>query len=225
MQRGDFCNAELVLHYFHTRSDLLQTVIVPLRTFDNLHDARTTELSYIHSWQPQLNAPWVLKLNPTSTTRFTQPLTVKSTHGSPGKRLYENTVLEPFDNWLLLMNIANGSMQAFQTEKRLRSAEFHNHQIHALFRLCNPLDDPLQTAVRSVLRRILTFRQCAIPQSLKPLVLPLLAHDSFQKSVEQWISGIIIVHIRSALQANLFHFEMLFTTMLLWLSHGLEIPQ
>ena len=58
--------------------------------------------------------------------------------------------------------------------------------------MCNLLDDPPQTAVRSVLRRILTFRQCAIPRGPKPLVLPLLAHDSFQVAVERWISDIII---------------------------------
>ena len=86
--------------------------------------------------------------------------------------MYEDTLLEPYDNWLLLMNIANGGMKAFQAEKGLRSAEFHNHQVYALYRLYNLLDDPPQTAVRSVLRRILTFRQCAIPRGPEPLVLP-----------------------------------------------------
>ena len=90
------------------------------------------------------------------------------------------------------MNIANGGMKAFQAEKRLRSAEFHNHQVYALYRLCNLLDDLPQTAVRSVLRRILTIRQCAIPRGPKPLVLPLLAHEPFQSAVEQWMSEIII---------------------------------
>ena len=118
LQRGDFCNAELMLRFFHTRSDLLASVTVPLQTFDNLHDARAAEYSYIHSLKPQLNAPWIINLNATSTTRFTQLYTVKSTYGSPGKklwlkvrrklralgllRLYENTVLEPVDNWVLL---------------------------------------------------------------------------------------------------------------------------
>ena len=39
----------------------------------------------IHFWKPQLNAPWIVRLNPTSTTRFAQPFTVKSCYGSPGK--------------------------------------------------------------------------------------------------------------------------------------------
>ena len=83
------------------------------------------------------------------------------------------------DNWLLLINLANGGMKAFQTEKRLRSAEFHHQQAYALYRLCNLLDDPPQTAVRSIIRRILQFRQCAIPRSPRPLVLPLLARQPF----------------------------------------------
>ena len=33
--------------------------------------------------------------------------------------LYQNTILEPIDNWLLLINLANGGMKAFQTEKVL----------------------------------------------------------------------------------------------------------
>ena len=149
LQRGDFCNAELMLHYFHSHGDLFDAIIIPLYSFTNLPQARATEYSFIHSWKPQLNAPWVVKLNPTSTTRFTQPFTVRSSYASPGKRLwmkvrrrlhtlgllhlYQNTILEPIDNWLLLINLANGGMKAFQTEKRLRSAEFHHQQVYALY--------------------------------------------------------------------------------------------
>ena len=118
-----------MLHYFHTHGDLFQAVLIPVHCYDTLHQARASEYSLIHSWKPQLNAPWIVRLNPTSTTRFTQPFTVKSCYGSPGKRLwlkvrrklrtlgllklYDNTLLEPYDNWLLLMNIANGGMKAF----------------------------------------------------------------------------------------------------------------
>ena len=164
---------------------LFGAIIIPLHCFTDLQQARATEYSLIHSWKPQLN--------PTSTTRFAQPFIVRSSYGSPGKRrwmkvrrrlqtlgllhLYQNTILEPIDNWLLLINLANGGMKAYQTEKRLRSAEFHHHQVYALYRLCNLLDDPPQTAVRAILRRILQLRQCAIPRSPRALVLPLLAHQ------------------------------------------------
>ena len=140
LQRGDFCNAELMLHYFHSHGDLFDAIIIPLYSFTNLPQARATEYSFIHSWKPQLNAPWVVKLNPTSTTRFTQPFTVRSSYASPGKRLwmkvrrrlhtlgllhlYQNTILEPIDNWLLLINLANGGMKAFQTEKGLGVQSF-----------------------------------------------------------------------------------------------------
>ena len=64
-QRGEFCNAELMLHYFRSRGDLFDAVIIPLHCFTDLQQARATEYSFIHSWKPQLNAPWVVKLNPT----------------------------------------------------------------------------------------------------------------------------------------------------------------
>ena len=104
------------------------------------NDARAAEDSFVHYWKPQLNAPWTFRLNPASTTRFAQTFTVKSSYGSPGKRLwlkvrrklrtlgllrlYENTLLEPYDNWLLLMNPANKAWKAFQSEKRLRVPNF-----------------------------------------------------------------------------------------------------
>ncbi len=207
LQRGEFCNAELVLHYFRSRGDLFDAIIIPLHCFPDLQQARATEYSFIHSWKRQLNAPWVVKLNPTSTTRFAQPFIVQSSYGSPGKRLwmkvrrrlhtlgllhlYQNTILEPVDNWLLLINLANGGMKAFQTEKRLRSAEFHHHQVYALYRLCNLLDDPPPTAVRAIIRRILQFRRCTIPRSPRRLVLPLLAHQPYQRAVERWVADII----------------------------------
>ena len=207
LQRGEFCNAELMLHYFRSRGDLFDAIIIPLHCFTDLQQARATEYSFIHSWKPQLNAPWVVKLNPTSTTRFAQPFTVRSSYGSPAKRLwmkvrrrlhtlgllhlYQNTILGPIDNWLLLINLANGGMKAFQTDKRLRSAEFHHHQVYALYRLCSLLDGPPQTAVRAILRRILQFRQCTIPRSPRPLVLPLLAHQPYQRAVECWVADII----------------------------------
>ena len=36
LQRGDFCNAELMLHYFHSHADLFDAIIIPLYSFTNL---------------------------------------------------------------------------------------------------------------------------------------------------------------------------------------------
>ena len=51
-QRGDFCNAELMLQYFHIRGDLLHAVLIPVHCFESLHQARASEYSFIHSWKP-----------------------------------------------------------------------------------------------------------------------------------------------------------------------------
>ena len=38
--------------------------------------------------------------------------------------LYQNTILEPIDNWLLLINLANGGMKAFKQRKGLGVQSF-----------------------------------------------------------------------------------------------------
>ena len=78
LHQGDSCNAELMLHYFPTHGDLFDAVILPVHVYDTSHETRAAEYSFIHSWKPQLNAPWIDRLNPSSTTRFAQPFTVKS---------------------------------------------------------------------------------------------------------------------------------------------------
>ena len=52
LQRGDFCNAELMLHYFPARGDLFHAVLIPVHCFESLHQARASEYSFIHSWKP-----------------------------------------------------------------------------------------------------------------------------------------------------------------------------
>ena len=144
-----------MLHCVHTRSDLSAAIIIPLQPFDHLHDARATEYGvFLHSF---LEATVECTLDHQAQSYINDPfhsaicsevnlwksgerlwLKVRQKLGTLGLlRLYENTLLEPFDNWLLLMNSANGGMRAFQTEKRPRSAEFRHHQIYALVRLCN----------------------------------------------------------------------------------------
>ena len=46
LQRGEFCNAELMLHYFRTRGDLFDAIIIPLYCFIDLQRARATEYSF-----------------------------------------------------------------------------------------------------------------------------------------------------------------------------------
>ena len=48
LQRGEFCNAELMLHYFRSRGDLFDAIIIPLHRFTDLQQARATEYFFIH---------------------------------------------------------------------------------------------------------------------------------------------------------------------------------
>ena len=47
LQRGEFCNAELMLHYFRSRGDLFDAIMIPLHCFADLEQARATEYSFI----------------------------------------------------------------------------------------------------------------------------------------------------------------------------------
>ena len=69
LQEGQFTNTEVMVHYFHTRSDFFLALILPLQTFDSKAAVRTAECLLIHQWKPQLNMPWIARLNPTSATR------------------------------------------------------------------------------------------------------------------------------------------------------------
>ena len=184
LQQGDSCNAELMLHYFRTHGDLFDAIILTSMIPHMKPELRSIRSSILGSHSlthrglfdstpvppPDLHNRLLLSLVMAVLANDFGKSTTKASHLRTAP-IIENTVLGPYDNWLLLMNIANRGMKAFQTEKRLRSAEFHNHQVYARYRMCNLLDDPPQTFVRSVLRRILTCRQCAIPRGPKPLVL------------------------------------------------------
>ena len=109
-------------------------------------------------------------------------------------RLYPAAPLDINDNWSILMSIAHGGMQSFQAEKRLRSAQFQDLHVYALLRSTMLLDDPPRTRVRSVLKRILQFRDKPFPKPGKPVVLPLLGSDRFKQKVQQWMNQQIQDH-------------------------------
>ena len=203
LKEGQFTNTELMVHYFHVHGDLFDAVMIPLSFHKSVEEARTQECNCIHLWKPQLNAPWVAKLNPTSATRATS-MTLNSTiYATPGKRLwmkvrrrlqtlgilslYPVAPTNPFDNWSILVQLARGDRQTFEAEKTLRSAQFHSQHVFALLRMTMLLDDPPRTRVRSILKRVLSFRDCPPPPSTKPLVLPMLGHRDFKERLQRWI--------------------------------------
>ena len=203
LQEGQFTNTELMVHYFHVHSDLFDAIMIPLTSHKSAEETRAQECTFIHLWKPQLNAPWIVKLNPTSSTRTTS-LTLNATiYATPGKRLwmkvrrrmytmgilnlYPVAPVNPFDNWNILVQLARGGMQTFEAEKTLRSALFHSQHIYALLRMTLLLDDPPRTRVRAILKRVLKFRDCPEPPYTKPLILPMLGHKRFKKDLQRWM--------------------------------------
>ena len=137
------------MHYFHVHSDLFDAIMIPLASHQSVEETRAQECTFIHLWKPQLNAPWIVKLNPTSATRTTS-LTLNATiYATPGKRLwmkvrrrmytmgilnlYPVAPVNPYDNWNILVQLARGGMQTFEAEKTLRSAQFHSQHIYASY--------------------------------------------------------------------------------------------
>ena len=158
LKEGQFTNTELMVHYFHVHSDLFDAIMIPLTSHKSAEETRAQECAFIYVWKPQLNAPWIVKLNPTSATRTTS-LTLNATiYATPGKRLwmkvrrrmytmgilnlYPVAPVNPYDNWNILVQLARGGMQTFEAEKTLRSAQFHSQHIYALLRVTMLLDDP-----------------------------------------------------------------------------------
>ena len=143
LQEGQFTNTELMVHYFHVHSDLFDAIMIPLTSHNSAEETRAQECTFIRLWKPQLNAPWIVKLNPTSATRTTSLTLNAIIYATPGKRLwmkvrrrmytmgilnlYPVAPVNPYDNWNILVQLARGGMQTFEAEKTLRSALFQHN--------------------------------------------------------------------------------------------------
>ena len=203
LQEGQFTNTEVMVHYFHTRSDFFLSIILPLQAFDHKEAVRTAECLLIHQWQPQLNMPWIARLNPTSATRRSVHKLGTTTYAAPGRRLwlrvrrrlrtlgifrlYRTQCLSPQEGWTLLVALSQDGLRSYHAARILRSAQVNSLHCFALYRMANLLDDPPRTAVRAKLRRCLRFRNLPIPGLAKPLCIPFLAHNAFKRNVRSWI--------------------------------------
>ena len=173
---------------------------------DLLH-VRATECQCIQLWRPLYNHPWILRLQPTSTTRKPPKLQLTTAFSSTGSRLWQKVrrrlktlcVLQYFSRsstspefgWECLMTLAQGGQASFDMARRLRSSEFSQLHFFAMYRMANYLDDPPRTLVRSLVRQALEFRGAALPRSPRPLVLPLLAHPEFTRNVRKHLQALI----------------------------------
>ena len=193
LQQGRFTNTELMVHYFHIHANFYDSLILPFEKYYNKTAVRVAECALIQLWKPQLNMPWIAKLNPTSATRTSVPKLGNTTYQTPGRRLwlrvrrrlrtlgilrlYSSTCLSPLEGWSILVAISQGGLRVFDAERLLRSAQVSDLQCYALFRMSGFLDDPPRSAVKCTLKRCLRFRNLPIPRSAQPLCIPFLAFD------------------------------------------------
>ena len=83
---------ELALHYFHTRDSFYQFCILPVQFLDGDVDTRSFETRCFQLWKPMLNHPWILQLNPMSTTRKATPFQIQQTFTAKGSRLWKKVL-------------------------------------------------------------------------------------------------------------------------------------
>ena len=207
LERGIHVNAEVVLHYFHTRGVLHEVLLIPISIASGTIPVRARECELIQVWQPRYNHPWIYKLHPTSTHRTTRVSCFTSQFTYKSRRLWQKVrrrlstlkILQCYahsntnvtSSWKFLMDLAAGGELSFRTSSILRSSQFSALHIYALLRMSNHLDDPPRSLVRSLLKKNLQFRQAALPKAPRPLVLPLLAHASFQSAARRFVSDLI----------------------------------
>ena len=207
LQKNQAVNCELALHYFHTRSNFSQFCIIPVQFLDGDVDTRSFETRCIQLWKPRLNHPWIIQLNPTSVTRKSTPFQIQQTFTIKGSRLWkkvrrrlkslgalqylEFTLPMLQEAWTILMTLAADAERSFQMASRLRSNEFHQIHVYALYRLALHCDDPPRSKIRSILKKVMDFRKYPRPGTARPLCLPMLAHSTFSRSLQTFVSELI----------------------------------
>ena len=133
LQQGQFTNTELMVHYFHVHADIYDSLILPFEKYQSKTAVRVAECALIQLWKPQLNMPWIVKLNPTSATRTSVPKLGNTTYQTPGRRLwlrvrrrlrtlgilqlYSSTCLSPIEGWSILVAFSQGGLRAFDAER------------------------------------------------------------------------------------------------------------
>ena len=60
-----------------------------------------------------------------------------------------------------------------------------------LYRMANHMEQPWRTKARARLRRVLKFRNASVSKFNMPRKVPLLAHDSFKKHLQNFVNDII----------------------------------
>ena len=206
------------------RNDLHHFCIIPVQFSDGDVDTKSFETRCIQLWKPMLNHPWIVQLNPTSITRKATPFQIQQTFTVRGSRLWKKArrrlkslgVLQHYAFTLpvlqeartILMTLAADAERSFHMASRLRSNEYH--QVHNIFMLFTAFlfiaMIHLEVKIRSFFKKVLDFRKCPRPGAPRPLCIPMLAHSTFQKSAQTFIS-----HLTQSKQDSLtpFHLTLL----------------
>ena len=94
--------------------------------------------------------------------------------------------------WNTLFCLTSPGRLSFDTGRRLRTGEFHDWEIYALYRLANHLEQPKRGQARKLLASAMQFRNLTVPKGNKPVSIQFLAHDSFSKAVEKFLREHVI---------------------------------
>ena len=192
-------STELALQYWARRSDFEMFTILVLKSFDTYAKAWTFEHLLISHWQPPLNHPfitkilslkacgWLLKMQhhhkyfpsvPLGDRLFLRVRRRLRTLGSvPTIHSFQAQA------WNTLFCLTSPGRLSFDTGRRLRTGEFHDWEIYALYRLANHLEQPKRGQARKLLASAMQFRNLTVPKGNKPVSIQFLAHDSFSKAV------------------------------------------
>ena len=182
--------------------------ILVLKSFDTYAKAWTFEHLLISHWQPPLNHPFITKIMSLKACGWLLKMQHHHTYFPSvplGDRLFLRVrrrlrtlgsvpTIHSFQAqaWNTLFCLTSPGRLSFDTGRRLRTGEFHDWEIYALYRLANHLEQPKRGQARKLLASAMQFRNLTVPKGNKPVSIQFLAHDSFSKAVEKFLREHVI---------------------------------
>lgn len=78
--------------------------------------------------------------------------------------------------------------------KALRSGQFTDVEVYAIYRLANNLEEPSRSRTRSLIKKVLGFRNATVPCPNFPPGVPFQAHDDFKINIQKWLRHFVLDH-------------------------------
>ena len=196
-------SCELALHWFHSTNTFHLHIPLPLYKSNSTLQLRTLERHLIQLWNSPLNYPFIMQRHlhkPHSTPPLHRAILQ---HGHIGHRqqqrlrrrlrskqvmhFYNPSLAKQQTAWTCLHLLAEQSQRSYSMQRLIRSNEMDADHVYNLYKLSLNMDDPPRTRVQSLIKKAIEFRQLPIPPPPKPLVLPLLSHQSFRVDLKAWL--------------------------------------